>query len=119
MLRPKKTIPSLVGATLAMTGCGVGDGPTTLTGQAFNAFCMKVAECYPGDPYVEECFDYVGYYDLAGKYFSNECDAFFASYLNCFSSLTCEEFAGPEYYTCSDDVDQETLQACEDELPQP
>lgn len=118
MLRPKKTIPSLVGATLAMTGCGGGDGPTTLTGQAFNAFCMKVAECYPGDPYVEECFDYVGYYDLVGKYFSNECDAFFASYLNCFSSLTCEEFAGPEYYACSDDVDQETLQACEDELPQ-
>jgi len=120
MLGPKKKIPSLVGATLALTGCGGGDdGPTTLTGKAFNAFCMKVAECYPDDPYAEECFGYVASYDLAGKYFSNECDVFFASYLNCFSDLTCEEFMGDEYYACGDDVDQEMLQACLEELPEP
>jgi hypothetical protein len=122
MLRPKKTIPSLIGATLALTGCG-GDGgtsnPSSMTGQAFRAFCLKVGECYPNTSASDECLTYVAGYDLLAQYFSSDCDALVASYFNCFAGLTCEEFMGPEYYACIDDIDQDMVDACIDMLPQP
>jgi hypothetical protein len=120
MLRPKKTIPSLVGATLAMSGCGDGEHKTTtMTGESFKAFCVKVGECYPNTSSLDECNDVQPYVDiLAAQYFSSECDAFWSSYFNCLSNLTCEEFMGPEYYTCEDDLDQEMVDLCDSMIPE-
>jgi hypothetical protein len=134
MLRPKRTIPSLVVAALALTGCGhdnedpaaggaggtagAGGAPGSMTAEAAAAFCMKVGECYPNTPYEQYCRDYTAGLDLLAGYFSTECDAFLASYFTCLAELSCEEYMGPEFDACYDDLDQDMLDACYAMLPQ-
>jgi hypothetical protein len=119
MLRPKKTIPSLVGATLAMSGCGDGGHKTTtMTGESYKAFCVKVGECYPNTSYQDDCNAYQPYADIfSAQYFSGECDALWASYFNCLAGVTCDEFTDEEDSTCYDDLDQEMIDLCDSMIP--
>ena len=122
MFRPKKTIPKLAVAMLALTGCG-GDGGNGGGGNggggdggtgggdggnfdaSLNAFCMKVASCY-GYP-AQECVDY--YNNVLPDYYNidSECEAALISYFDCGASNTCGQIdAGAcddEYYAVFDD----------------
>ncbi|MBW2551557.1 MAG: hypothetical protein JRE73_12520, partial [Deltaproteobacteria bacterium] len=97
MFRPKKTIPKLAVAMLALTGCG-GDGGTGGTGgtagnggtgggdggnfdASLSAFCMNVASCFGYT--AQECTNYYNnvmpnYYDI-----DSECEAALISYFDC------------------------------------
>ncbi|MBW1757911.1 MAG: hypothetical protein JRG67_04735 [Deltaproteobacteria bacterium] len=105
MFRPKKTIPKLAVAMLALTGCG-GDGGTGGTGgtagnggtgggdggnfdASLSAFCMNVASCFGYT--AQECTNYYNnvmpnYYDI-----DSECEAALISYFDCGASKTCNE----------------------------
>jgi len=111
MLIPKKTIPSLAVSMLALTGCG-GNGGTSGTGggpggtggagatggaggnggngisAAFEAFCMRRAECsyYP----FEDCITYFTEVILPSSNLDPDCQAL-VTYFECGSRLTCEE----------------------------
>jgi len=100
MFRPKRTIPKLAVATLALTGCG-SDSPSAL-GESINAFCMNVVGCFP-DYTLGDCTAY--YSDLLGNYnLSSTCQAALATYFNCGAALSCEEL---ELYnnSCDDEFD--------------
>ena len=92
MFRPKKTIPKLAVATLALTGCG-GDGGNGGDGGDFdaslNAFCMNVAPCYGYT--AQECTDY--YNNEMPKYYNIDsgCEAALISYFDCGASKSCDE----------------------------
>ena len=110
MFRPKKTIPKLTVATLALSGCG-GDGGTSEDFAAsLRAFCMNVdAPCWGYT--VEYCTAY--YNEVVAYNDDAECTAALISYFNCGATKTCEEiFAG----ACDDEYDVVWYGACE-ELP--
>jgi hypothetical protein len=110
MFRPKKTIPKLAVAALALTGCGgdggggaAGMGGTGGTGGAggtggtgggngfdasLSAFCMNVdVPCWGYT--MEEC---TSYYNDANNHNDNaQCTAALISYFDCASSKTCAE----------------------------
>ncbi|MDH3727561.1 MAG: hypothetical protein OER77_08530 [Myxococcales bacterium] len=117
MFRPKETIPKLVVAMLALTGCGGdgnngtggsgGSGATGGTGgtggsggitenlaNALNAWCMKLVPCYLEDypDYtVEECIAYnIVFYGL-DQDISAACDVAATSYFECGSMLMCDQ----------------------------
>ena len=118
MINPKKTIPKLAGAILALTGaqaCG-GDGGTATRediNNVINSFCMKVVnQC--GAPYtMQECTGL-----LSGLVNSSngtpQCYGAILSYANCLNGLNCDQiydtFVGesypcgnlydPVYYNC-------------------
>ena len=63
MLWPKKVIPPLTLAVLPLTGFGCGTSSGNLPEElspAYQAFCMKLAECYQDDTKgtVQECAQY-------------------------------------------------------------
>lgn len=139
MLNPKKTIPALITAALALTGCepdddppgdggSGGDGGTGGTGgvggvggaggglseavvNALRGFCMKVNECYPEDGYtLEECVDY--YTNYYAPYFdldNPDCESALVSYLDCNAALSCVEFT---MFPNSCEADGEALDPC-------
>ena len=101
MFRPKKIIPKLAVATLALTGCGDdgggGSGGAGGSGggnfdAALNAFCMNVAPCFGYT--VELCINYYEsvmpiYYDI-----NAECEAALLTYFECGTPKTCAEVVG-------------------------
>ena len=120
MFNPKKTIPKLAVAMLALTGCG-GDGGGGNGGAggiggaggapgnggaggggadfdaSLNAYCMK-APCF--DYTAEVCIDY---YNALNVYNDNaNCTALLISYFDCGATKTCNQlFQGDcdvEYY---------------------
>lgn len=131
MFNPRKVIPKLAVAALALTGCGEsgdlgdligtgGDGGTSGTSGAggtggtggtsgalaasLEAFCVKVVECFPGDyDSTQGCVDYLtAYYGLDGE-LSSECEAAAISYFQCGAPLTCAELTNPEGNSCDDE----------------
>ena len=104
MFNPRRMIPKLAVASLALTGCG--DGGTTVTddalGEALDAFCVKLVECFPAYyNTVGECVtDLTNYYDVGGDV-SSQCAAALTSYLQCGEALSCEEL--DDYNTSCDD----------------
>jgi len=176
MLRPKKTIPGLVVAALALTGCGGGDsalgdhrgaagsgggggvggsgaraggggiggsgaragsggiggsgaragsggiggaagtggtvGPMTMTGQGFEAYCLKLGECYSDTSYSAGCLAQLPNIDLLAQSLSSECDALIGSYFTCLAELPCDELMDDGYYSCSADLDEDLLSSC-------
>jgi len=126
MLTPKKTIPSLAMAMLALTGCGSdansgaggsgasggaggtgGSGGTAGTGgdglaASIRAFCMTAVECFPGYT-LNECINY--YNSLVSDYVvTPACEAAAASYFNCGSELSCAELDASQN-SCDDEFD--------------
>ena len=108
-------IPKLAVAALALTGCGdggtdgnggtAGDGGTKdALGEALDAFCVKLVECFP--TYyntVGECVaDLTNYYDIGGDV-SSQCAAALTSYLQCGEALTCPELANQDGNSCDDE----------------
>lgn len=104
MFRPKKTIPKLAVATLALAGCPAdggmpnggsggsgGSGGAALT-DALTAWCMKHADCFPNSPYYQPtdyCISYeLFYYGLDGD-ISAECEAAAIGYFDCALDLEC------------------------------
>ena len=96
MFNPKKTIPKLAVAMLALTGCGDDDGNGAGTGGAggggadfdasLNAYCMK-APCF--DYTAEVCNDY---YNALNVYNDNaRCTALLISYFDCAATKTCNQ----------------------------
>jgi hypothetical protein len=104
MFRPKKTIPKLAVAMLALTGCG-GDGGNGGTGgngtggtggggggnfdASLAAFCMNSWPCF--DLTVAGCINYYNevmpiYYDI-----DSDCEAALLSYFDCGASTSCNE----------------------------
>lgn len=135
MFNPKRMIPKLAVAALALTGCGEtgnpnglsGTGGTTGTGGtpgtggsggtngtlagSLEAFCLKVVECFPGYyASTEACVNYItASYGLDGQ-LSNECEAAAISYFQCGASLTCQAL-DMNVNSCSDEADA-AEQAC-------
>ena len=95
-------IPKLAVASLALTGCGDG-GTTDALGEALDAFCVKLVECFPAYyTSTEQCVNYLtNYYDL-GDDISSQCAAALTSYLQCGEALTCEELYDPDGNSCDD-----------------
>ncbi len=95
MIKPKKTIPQLAGAIVALTGaqaCG-GDGGGTFSNidDAINAFCMKVVGCNLGYT-MQECVAY--YNNLVDSSNGTEaCNAAILRYANCRYGLSCDQLA--------------------------
>jgi hypothetical protein len=92
MINPKKTIPKLAGAIVALTGaqaCGGDGGGFDNIQDAVNAFCMKVAGCDLGYT-TQEC---VAYYNalIEGTNGTDACNAAILSYANCRYGLSCEQ----------------------------
>ncbi|MGB8332372.1 MAG: hypothetical protein WCE62_19770 [Polyangiales bacterium] len=124
MFNPKKTIPKLAVATLALTGCGSdgsgnggaggmggagGTGGMGGTGPDFaaslSAFCMNVApDCIP-DYSAQDC---INYYTQLNEYNANaNCTAALISYFDCGASKTCNQIlvdgaCDDEYYAAFD-----------------
>lgn len=104
-------IPKLAVASLALTGCGdggtTGNGGTGGTndalGEALDAFCVKLVECFPAYyTSTEQCVNYLtNYYDL-GDNISSQCAAALTSYLQCGEALSCAEL-----YAYSNSCDDE------------
>ncbi len=113
MFNRRTTIPNLLGATLALTGCG-GDPPprpTSMWGAATEAFCMKLKICDPS--YDDQpCREDVPRDDFFAQYLSEECDALFASYSNCVTALSCDVLLRITDY----DLISEELDACFEEF---
>lgn len=115
MFRPKKTIPSLAGAILALTSCGGEGGSTrnTLTGKAYEAFCLKVANCNPDASPEDYCPEYTQEYDFVAQYLTSDCDALFASYFSCLATLDCQTLGSDDYGTsCDLDSEDAMVLAC-------
>jgi len=115
MFNPKKTIPKLAVAMLALTGCGDdnggnggeggngGGGGTGGTAPDFtaslDAFCMNVAPCF--DYTAAAC---TAYYVAVNNYNnSSSCTAALISYFDCGATKTCNEIlvdgaCDDEYY---------------------
>jgi hypothetical protein len=120
MFNPKKTIPKLAVAMLALTGCsgdgaggnggaggiggaggaggngGAGGGGADFNA-SLNAYCMK-APCF--DVTAQYCIDY---YNDVNNYNNNaQCTALLISYFDCGATKTCDQLlAGAcdnEYY---------------------
>jgi hypothetical protein len=124
MLTPKKAIPSLAVAMLALTGAGCSDdggggpgtgatggagatggsGATGGTGggleNALNAFCMKVAECFSQYTTVEVCLD--SYNDRIPDDPDLSCQAALISYFDCGLALSCDAL-GMDGNSCDDE----------------
>ena len=114
MFNPKKTIPKLAVAMLALTGCGDdnggnggeggngGGGGTGGTAPDFaaslDAFCMNIAPC-------SDYFTVAGctaYYVAVNNYNnSSSCTAALISYFDCSATKTCEEIFYD--YACLDE----------------
>ena len=125
MLRPKKLIPSLAAAVLALTGCGgTTDGGSGGTGgsagtipddlaASLRGWCMNYVDCgfdyYNG---VEQCVDSVR--EFYGQYITNlddpACEAALMSYLDCGAALSCAEL--DELSNSCDDEFRAALEAC-------
>ncbi len=125
MFNPKRVIPKLAVAALALTGCGetaspdgfFGTGGTSGTGGtggtggtngtlvgSLEAFCLKLVECFP-DYYAgaETCVNYITTtYGLGGE-ISSECEAAAISYFQCGAPLTCPELDTAEANSCADE----------------
>ena len=112
MFTPKKTIPKLAVAALAVTGCGGSDGNGGNGGDltdSINAFCMKAVECFPGYT-LQECTSY--YNDLvAGYNLTPACKAAATSYFDCAAALSCAEI-DMSSNSCDDEFDA-IFDACE------
>ncbi len=124
MFTPKKTIPKLAMAALAIAGCGGSDsnggGGGSGSGgsggsdggnlaDSINAFCMKAVECFPGYT-VQECTSY--YNDLvAGYNLTQACEAAAISYFDCAAALSCAEL-DMSSNSCDDEFDA-IFGACE------
>ena len=121
MFSPKKTIPKLAAAVLALTGCGDdgggGTGGSGATGgsggsdgpnlnDALSAWCMNLAECFPNSPYYQPtdyCVSYhLTYYGLDGTP-SAACEAAAISYFVCSTGLACADFYADN--ECDDEFD--------------
>jgi hypothetical protein len=103
MLKPKRMIPKLAVATLALTGCG--DGDTNGTGgaggsgsnleNALSAWCMNLAGCFPNSKYYQPT-EYCVSYHLDYYYFDESttaaCEAAGISYFMCSTGLECGDF---------------------------
>jgi hypothetical protein len=131
MFNPRRMIPKLAVAALALTGCGdgvtdgnggtAGDGGTAgnggtagtagnggsggtngALGEALDAFCVKLVQCTFYDT-VGECVTYLtNYYDL-GDDISSECAAALTSYFQCGEALSCPELESIYGNSCDDE----------------
>jgi hypothetical protein len=125
MLVPKKTIPKLAVAALALTGCGgdgngggaagnsgtggaAGSGGSAGSGggsasieASIEAFCMKLVEC---NYYVNTsvCVAYLTYYYGLDDELTAECESAAISYFDCGTLLTCAEL-GAMSNSCDDE----------------
>ena len=94
-IQPKKRIPKLAGAIIALTGAqacgGDGGGGFTNIDEAINAFCMKVAGCDLGYT-MQECVAYYQYL-VETTNGTDACNAAILSYANCRYGLSCQELA--------------------------
>jgi hypothetical protein len=131
MLRPKKLIPPLAGAMLALTGCGDdgntggggsgGSGGSGGTGgseggelaNAIGAWCMQLRDCFP--PYyqdTERCISSnVAYYGLDGDIVA-ACETAAISYFECGADLSCEQL--DLFYNDCDDAWNDAVDNCPD-----
>ena len=123
MRTPKRWIPPLAVAALPLTGtaCSGGDSPEVTLLKSLDAFCVYVGGCYP-DYDVDACREYVreDVNELSQEY-SGACLEAFASYINCVSSLTCEEYMdpdSPEFEACEEFFETVVGPAC-DSMPTP
>lgn len=96
MINPKKTIPKLVGAIIALTGAqACGDDAATATREqvnsAIDAFCMKVASCNIGYT-MQQCTE-LYQEEVDSSYGTPECFGAIVSYANCLTGLSCDQLA--------------------------
>ena len=126
MFRPKKIIPKLAVAMLALTGCGDdggggtggsgasgGSGGSGGTGgsdggnfdASLNAFCMKVGPCFGYT--AQACINYYTNVMPNNYNIDAECEAALITYFECGAPKTCDDLVAgacdDEYYAVFDD----------------
>ena len=129
MFKVKRAIPRLAAASLALTGCGDGDGGAGGAGgaggvggapepidAAIEQFCMKVVECY--EEQTQSSCEANERAFASG--FSDNCLPLWTSYLECMSSVSCAQFENKEgFEACVAEVAEEfgegRFQACYDD----
>jgi len=117
MFRPKKMIPKLAVATLALTGCGGdtnngaggsgGNGISDNLTNALNSWCMALVDCYSElypDYTVQECIAYATDYYGLDLGITAACDAAATSYFECGSDLPCDQLT-TLYNDCDPEFD--------------
>ncbi len=136
MFTPKKTIPKLAVAMLALTGCG-GDGNNGTGGSggsgasggtggnggnglssSLQAFCMKIVDCYQEiypDYTVQDCVNFYNNGYLANYNLDANCEGALVSYFNCGTGLTCDEIMANSN-SCDDEFDA-IFDICEPVMP--
>ena len=126
MFRPRKTIPKLAVAMLALTGCGgdtsngtagsggdAGAGGNAGSGGAagsggngtssqLDAFCMKIDQCY-AQYTTQDCIDYYNDEIFPVYNIDPNCPAIL-SYFECGAQLSCPEIMAPSN-SCDDEWD--------------
>jgi hypothetical protein len=127
MFSPKKKIPSLAAAGLALAGCGDGGANSELDAArdriaqldpSVTAFCMREIECdpYPEDPFfgdVDNCRTLI--LQLYGDYIQGSpdpdaCGAAFIAAFDCAGDTPCDDIL----YACEVEYDA-TLAVCGDD----
>jgi hypothetical protein len=120
MFNRKTSIPNLLGATLALTGCGGDEGstPKSVMASAQEAFCLKMNACQPSETYrwnsesYARCLEEAEQLNFVSQYVSQECDSLWASYLSCATALPCDalvrfndyDFTSAEHDACAEEV---------------
>jgi hypothetical protein len=95
---PKKSIPPVAAAGMALVGCGSDGDLDDLADRldpAVSAFCMQAVECNPslGEDYVDYCRGLYLYYAQTYITLSDDasaCEAAFLSYFGCFTSCDAD-----------------------------
>ena len=96
-------------------GAGGIIGPTT--GQGFEAFCLRLGECYSEMSYTEACLIQLPSIELLAQSLSSECDELIGSYFSCLGELPCDELIYEGYDACSAELEGDVLSSCPAILP--
>ena len=98
-------------------GAGGIIGPTM--GQGFEAFCLRLGECYSEMSYTEACLIQLPSIELLAQSLPNECDELIGSYFSCLGELPCDELIYEGYDSCSVELEEDVLSSCPTILPLP
>lgn len=99
-------------------GMGGAVAPAAL-GEAFEAYCMKLGDCYSAT-YAEACLLGLPHIELSAELLSPECREVFVSYFSCLGDLECAAVvSGSGAEACASGLDEELLLLCREDSTEP
>lgn len=119
MLNPKKMIPNLAVAALALTGCGDSGGGGGSAGAGGGAGTGGGGGDIPSGPFVDWCDksdecqirnEFCG--EDATKSLPAGCEDSLESYFSCVADLSCEDISAGQGADCLEEVDPSEFTRC-------